>query len=63
MTNLELLNYALAGVNRYETILKCYEQQSEQTNTILNNLKSDKKRIESMISDLSENKDRIVKVL
>ena len=63
MTNLELLNYALIGVEQSADILQQYEAPSDRRSIALNALKEDRKRIENQIQALKSDNDKIVNIM
>ena len=63
MTNLELLNYALAGVQHYTDIIAQYEKPSPERDAEIIKLKSNRRSIESQINRIKSAESEIVEVL
>lgn len=63
MTNLELLNYALAGVQHCTDILTQYEKPSPERDAEIAKLKSNRRSIEDQIDRIMSDESDIVSVL
>lgn len=63
MTNLELLNYALAGVQHCTDIINQYEDPSPERDAEIIKLKSNRRSIEDQIDRIMSDESDIVSVL
>ena len=63
MTNLELLNYALSGIQHCTDILNQYEAPSPERDAEITKLKSNRKSIESQIDMIRSDASKIVPIM
>ena len=63
MTNLELLNYALSGIQHCTDILNQYEDPSIDRDIAIQKLKSNRKSIEEQIEIIRSDASKIVPIM